>query len=536
MRLLRATLTQHLMKQTGQTGFNATTLSLVIGLMLVVSLTASLFFKEPWLWMDESLSYTLLSDPSLAHVNDAIVGGMDANPPLFYNLYWPIAHWISLNPYFLKAVSIFLFALTIALFLRYTTRTVGTPVTNFVVFVFVLSLTYLNYTLATQMRSYCLYLLLSCVYFITLHKLIRQPDHLYYLMAHWLVGVGLVFTHNFGSFYVAASLGMFGLLFLWSKQRAYALVIVSHLLIFGFWFLIWYPNFQIQANAGKPHSWIPLPTFWSFFRTVGELIPSLSSRIEQIPALAFLPILRVGLVVGIFVYIAVPWFRRGFTVIITNDAVSFYLLSGFMVLSTIGLALIVSLGYVSVFLSRYLWPSHLLILFQVVYAYHHFVPLSVGRFTHRFVRALPVFVLLLTGFMFYQSRKISLFPSGILSYLPQIDKRYPVFFESADYFLPIWHHKTANAFYLLDWPTAVRKGNLLNATVDYNIIKSLDDKYDVAQVVSTDQFNEKSFPHFYVVDESSRYQIEHFVANHRVKVLKTIPVSIEGHRILECSF
>ena len=525
------------MKHTaGQTDLNVVALSLVLVLMLVISLTASLFFKESWLWMDESLSYTILSDSSLAHVNDAVVGGMDANPPLFYNVYWPIAHWVSSNPFFLKAISIFLFALAVALFFRYTTWLIRTPVVNFVVMTVALSLTYLNYTLATQMRSYCLYLLLSCFYFIALHKLIRQPSQPRYLAAHWLAGLGLVFTHNFGLFYVGVSLGMFGLLWLWSKQRSYWLVIASHLLIFGIWLIIWYPNFKIQANAGKPHSWIPVPTFMSFFQTVGELIPALSSRIEQIPALAFLPVLRVGLVMGLFAYLAIPWLKKGFKAIVDNEAVSFYLMSGFMVLSTIALALVVSLGYVSVFLSRYLWPSHLLILFQLVYAYHYFVPSSVERFTRRFVNVLPVFVLLLTGFLFYQSRKISIFPSGILSYLPQIDKRYPVFFESADYFLPIWHHKTANAFYLLDWPTAVREGNLLNATVDYNIIKSLADKYKVTQVVSTDQFNARTFPHFYVVDESSRYQIEYFVASHRVKVLRTIPVAIRGHRILECSF
>ena len=46
--------------------------------------------------MDEVLSYILLSDPSLGHMNWAIVGNIDANPPLFFNLYWLLGHGISL--------------------------------------------------------------------------------------------------------------------------------------------------------------------------------------------------------------------------------------------------------------------------------------------------------------------------------------------------------------------------------------------------------------------------------------------------------
>lgn len=51
--------------------------------------------------MDEVLSYVLISDSSLSHVNDAMVSDMDANPPLFFNFYWLIGHTVSLNPLFL---------------------------------------------------------------------------------------------------------------------------------------------------------------------------------------------------------------------------------------------------------------------------------------------------------------------------------------------------------------------------------------------------------------------------------------------------
>ncbi|GAB3314674.1 hypothetical protein GCM10027299_03130 [Larkinella ripae] len=139
--------------------------------------------------------------------------------------------------------------------------------------------------------------------------------------------------------------------------------------------------------------------------------------------------------------------------------------------------------------------------------------------------------------MFYQNKKTALFPSGILAHLPKVNYRYPIFFESADYFLPIWfYNKSLKINYLLDWEAANKEGNLLNATTDYNILKSVNEKYNVKNIIRTDEFTNANFPHFYVIDESSRYQIERYVENRKVKVLAVIPVSIEGHQILECSF
>lgn len=512
----------------------ATILSIVLSLMIVISLTASLFFKQPWLWMDEVLSYILLSDPSRAHMNQAIVSNMDSNPPMFFNIVWTFAHGISLNEYFLRSISITFFATAVALFYRYTTRLVGTPLINFLIFTIVISLTYLNYTLSTQIRSYGLYLLMSCLYFLAAHQLVKNPDRPRSLALHLAAGSALVMTHNFGSFYVAASFSFFALLYIWSRWQAYWWVAVSHLLIFGVWLVLWYSNFQIQSLSGKPYSWIPEPTIMSFFKTVGEFIPSLSSRLEQRPSMAFLPILRVALVFGLFLYIALPRVKKGFQSVIHDDAFSFYLFAGCVAIATAGGTVIVSYTYLSVFLSRYQWPSHLLLLFQLVYALYYLVPaVKLPAFASRLV---PLYVVALMGFMFYQNKKIVLFPSGIIDYLPANEANIPIFFESADYFLPIWHHKLANAHYLMHRKTVLTKGNLKNSSTDYNLFVSVREKYNVRQVVWSTEFTKQRFPRFYIVDEASRYQIEYFIANHRVKVLRVIPVPINGHRILECAF
>lgn len=511
-------------------------MSVALVVLLSASLITSLFFKEPWLWMDEVLSYLLVSDPSVWHLNNALVSGMDANPPVFANLYWLIGQGVSLNPQFLRGVSVVLFAVTIAWLYRYTTTLLGKPLTNFVLITALVALTYLNLSLSTQIRTYSLFLFISFGYFWALHQLILSPDRLRELLIFSLFGVLLVLTHNFGLFYAASSGAFFVGLWRWSKEGRYGRVIAAHGLVALVWLLVWYPSFAIQTEAGKPHSWIPLPTFLSFFSTVGELAPSLSSTLER--RFPVLPVLRFLLLVGVWMYVALPRLRQGYQSVVRDKAFSFYLLSGFLYLIPIGMALVVSLVHTSVFISRYLWPGHLLVLYQLLYAVYFFAARSIRlRRVSLLPRLLPIYMVLLAGFLFYQNRKTAIFPSGILSYLPQLDPHYPVFVETADYFLPIWFHdKKIKIRYLLDWETASRQGNILSATVEHKILKSVREKYRINDILTTQRFNRFTVPHFYVIDESSHYQIEHFIEKGQIQVVRQLPIAIAGHRILECTF
>ncbi|SOD92016.1 hypothetical protein [Spirosoma fluviale] len=514
-------------------------LSIALLLIFSISLIVSLFFKEKWLWMDEVLSYILISDPSLAHMNDALVSNMDQNPPIFPNLYWFIGHVISENPQFLRAVSVLLFSTTLAVFYQYTTVLIGTPVRNFLLISLIVAFTYLNLTLSTQIRGYSLFLLISFGYFMVLHQLTTAPERVESLVAFFVLGLLIVFTHSFGLFYTAASGAFFASLFLWSGNKRYTYLVGAHVLILVIWLLLWYPNFAIQTEAGKPHSWIPVPTLSSFFTVVGELAPSLSSSLERQSVFKVLPILRFLLIVGLWVYIALPRLRTTrFQFLIADKAFTFYLLAGFLYLVPVGIALVVSLFFRSVFISRYLWPSHLLVVYQLVYAVYFFLdrrPLQPGRVAVR-VKFLPLYILALAGFIFYQNRKVNVFPSGVLSYLPQLNKAYPVFVETADYFLPIWFHdKTTKVRYLLDWDTATQPTNILSATVEHKVLKSVREKYQVNDIIPSQHFTRSVVPHFYVIDESSNYQIEYFIETGRVRIIRELPIAIEGHRILECT-
>ncbi len=522
-------------QQKQQTGW----LSIILLLTFSISIVASLFFKEQWLWMDEVLSYLFISDPSIAHMNNALVSSMDQNPFVFPNVYWAVGHTISQSPQFLRAVSIVIFAATLALFYRYTTRFIGTAITNFVLITAIVAFTYLNLTLSTQIRGYSLFLLITFGYFVVLHRLITSPNRVGPLLLFCLMGLLLVFIHSFGLFFAATSGAFFTVLLIWSKDRRYLFVLAAHVLLPLAWLLIWYPSFVIQTDAGKPHSWIPEPTFMSFFSTVGELAPTISSALEHKSAFSFLSILRFVAVVGLWLYIALPRLKNGFRTIVGDRAFTFYLLAGFLYITTIGIALLVSVGYAPIFISRYLWPDHLLVIYQLMYAFYFFQPrwqVNIGS-PSLIIKLLPLYILLLGGFLFYQNKKVALFPRGILSYIPQLDKRYPIFVETAHYFLPIWFHdKTIKVRYVLDWESAVKKNNILQATVAYKALQSTREKYHVDGILTAQEFNQTQFPHFYVVDEQAVYQIERFIENGQVRIIRDIPVDIKGHRILECEF
>lgn len=508
-------------------------LSFTIMVVLTGGLVLSLFLKARWLWMDEVISYVLLTDPSLAHTNQSVVSGLDANPPLSMDVYWLLGHSISLSPMFLRSVSAVFFATTVTLFYRYVTQMLGRPAVNFVVITLFVCFTYLNLSLATQVRSYALFALLHLLFFLNSHRLALDPTRRGRLLAELVLGTAVVYTHNFGLLYVATMAAFFAGLAWWSGRRAYWAVLGTLAGVGVLWFVGWFANFRVQSLAGKPHSWIPLPTVGSFFRTVGELLPSLSAHLEASRYLQFLPALRVFSIVGLLFYLGVPRLRQGYAALIKDPAGLFLVQAGFVAVGTTVLALMASFTVVSVFLNRYLWPNHLLFAYVAVYAYHYYF--RAGQVpARRFL--LPAYAALLLPFIAYQNRKVVIFPSGILAYLPALDPRYPVFFESADYFLPIWYqHLHPNARFLLDWPVALRSP-ALNSTVDYNILASLRDKYHVPQVVPLAQFDAARFPRFYVVDEHARYLIEPFLQSGQVRVLRTIPTAIVGHQILECTF
>lgn len=468
----------------------------------------------------------LLNDPSIQHMREAITAGIDANPPLFFYLYRFLSQSISNNPIFLKIISIFFFSAAISGFYYYVTRLIQNAVINYILFGLVIILTSLNYNLSSQIRQYSIFLLISCLYFIITNELIKKPTQIGLLIGQFFTGLCLAFIHNYGLIYLAACLSFSGLLFLWSKQKTYLVPIAVGILIAGLWFIIWYPSFLIQAETGKPVSWIPVPTFASFITVADSLIP----RIPVLNETNFgLQISKVLLVVGTFGYISFRKLRRDFDAFRSDRAFSFYLLSGYIFWTTMGLTLLISLTYTSIFFNRYFWPSHLLFLFQFVYAVAYFSPkFSLRRFP---ILTLSFFSCAIALYLFRQNRKISLFPNHITQLSSYIKNKKPIFFESIDEFLPANYYRLLDSHYLLNWEASLKT----STTVHYKTIQYIREKYGISKIIPRDQFTPVNFPNFYVIDNVHFYQFEHLIAKKQIRVVRTIPTSVSGYQILECA-
>lgn len=500
--------------------------------VLGVGLTASLWLRHRWLWQDEVISYVYLTTPSLGALHRALAGSLDANPPLFLDVYWLLGH-VSLHPQFLRAVSVGLFALTIALFYRYTTQRLGRPTTNFMVLTLFICATNLDYRLAIQVRGYSLFLLLNWLFFVSTHRLALAPGRRGQLLVHGLLATALAFVHNYGLFYVATAGAFFLVLAGWTRRWEYLWALGAQAVAGGLWLVGWFPTFQVQSQSGKPYSWIPAPTIDLFFRTVCELLPLHFDVFEANPYFRWLPMVRVAGLAWLLVVVGRPLLRRGPAALLQQPAHLMVVLAGFVAVGSTAVALAVSVAVVPVFISRYLWFNHLLFALIALQAYYRFARPGVGA---AWRPLMPAYVVLLVVVVAYRSSRTMLFSADIIGSTKALNPRYPLFFESVDYFLPIWHQRLhPQPRFLLDWPGALRSTSH-NAVSDYHEMETLRANFGVPQVVAPAEFTGTRFPRFYVVDEPGRYQIEGFVAAGRVRVLRVLPTSVADQHILECVF
>lgn len=500
---------------------------LLLFVFLFASLVISLYFKDNRLWMDEVYTILQLRDPSLTHMNAAIGAGVETNPPLFFSLYWLIGHAVSLDPFFLKAVSVLLFAGTVALFFRYSTRLIGHPGRNLLIFITAIAFTHLNYAQSSQLRSYSVYLLLSFGHVLFVHKLFSRPGSARLLAGQFLTGLALMLTHNYGMFFVAVCVGIFGPLFLWSRQKQYLIPLISGAAIFGSWMVLWYADFQTQALHSQHGFWIQKPTFLSFFHTIGDLVPT----IQKLDGLS--PLVSVGrvlLVTGAFATVALRQFKPSFTRLMEDRAYSFFLLCGYVFIGTSVTALLVSLFYVPILVSRYLWPNHLFLLYILAYLFYKPGAAKAFSFSGKVNWLVVGYACLLSVFMFSKGKSYSVFPGKVEKHVDALDKRYPVFYETSFYFLPMNYYGIGNAHFWLDWPTSLRTGT----TSEFRGITLLNTYYPLKGIVPTAGFTAKAFPHFYIFDEAKSDKFETLIETGKIRIIQEIPVAIPGCRLLEC--
>jgi hypothetical protein len=232
----------------------------LVPILLTVSLSASCIIisgKKPF-WFDELFSYYFLSDSSFLNMLHAFHDKINNTPIVYFFIGW---FWDKL--FGSSELSLRLFStigMCIAFFITWVTlrRTYGFwPTTIGSLSVFCTSQVILQQN--AEARMYGLFLAVCSIAFLYYDRFFSGKNLSFKtLIYNGVVHAAIIHTHLFGPFYSAAILfstfftdKYFGRF----RPKVYLSVILS-----WFTFLFYIPSFLNQADAGKPRTWLPMPT------------------------------------------------------------------------------------------------------------------------------------------------------------------------------------------------------------------------------------------------------------------------------------
>lgn len=211
------------------------------------------------LWLDELYTTTLIETPSLTHMWDGALRGVDGNPPLYLSLCWFVTQGFALEPErILRPLNLLILAATAVLQYRIGRR-LADPVSVAVGLSILCAVDGMLAYALLEVRTYALYLLLTTA---TLWGTLRVVDRPSPARITVLAGLGILtaLAHSFGGFYVLATLGAAGLVCLFNRDRQRMVALAVSALPAAAttvgWFLLLLP---VQRASATPYGWIPVP-------------------------------------------------------------------------------------------------------------------------------------------------------------------------------------------------------------------------------------------------------------------------------------
>lgn len=249
----------------------------VVGAVATAMLAAALWRIHAsfghMMWLDELYATTLIDTPSLAHLWDGAVRGVDGNPPLYLSLAWALTRLVPAAPeQVLRPLNLLLFAATAVLLYRIGRRVASPAATTAALAVLPAVDGMAGYAL-TEVRTYALYLFLVAA---TLAAALRVVDRPRAGRTAALAGVGVLasLAHSFGGFYVLATLGAAGLACLAGRDRcaaaALGLAALPSVAALAAWIVVSYPA---QKAVATPYGWISAPDLLTFVQALTGSLP-----------------------------------------------------------------------------------------------------------------------------------------------------------------------------------------------------------------------------------------------------------------------
>ena len=253
-----------------------------LGLWISLTVSCLILSGSKTFWNDELFSYYLVSDPSFRGMLAAFADKINNSPIVYFVTGWLWAQAFGASELSLRLFSSFGVSAAALLTWVMLRRQYGSwPASLATVCVFGFSILILLQNV--EARMYGLYLALAALAIIQFDRLQRdQTCSTAAAVAIACTHAALLHTHLYGIFY-SATIVAGGVLVDWCRgrwqPRVYFAVSAAWLSL-----LAYIPTFLVQADAGRPRTWIPPPTigdlayFYTFeLRYVSVVLVALAS-------------------------------------------------------------------------------------------------------------------------------------------------------------------------------------------------------------------------------------------------------------------
>ncbi len=215
-----------------------------------------------YMWVDELLTATLVTDPSLRHMVRALADQVDTTPPLFYVIAWGWGRVFGVSAMSLRALAGIFAAAAFVLVWRVLRPYFPLAVRCAAICAALLVPTVVLAQMA-EARSYGLLLALCALTLVQVDRAATVDDRRGFsrvveLAAVAVVQAALCLTHVFGLAYSVAALSAL-VLFDIDRRRVRPLLYTAWL-AGCLAFLVWLPALRVQMQVGAPHFPIARPT------------------------------------------------------------------------------------------------------------------------------------------------------------------------------------------------------------------------------------------------------------------------------------
>jgi len=487
--------------------------------------------KKP-MWLDELYSYYSTQDNSLEHSIQGIANGVNAAPPFYFMITWTFYKLGIHEVLFYRMLSSLCFIAAFVILWKLLKKYFDERI---VIACLVLSFGASNliFSQNSEFRNYAFFFLLESLALVQAVRLIENPNSIrsMVLLASF-VGLACL-THIFGVFYGIAYLVSF-MIWDWLNGKWHWKRWIACIAGIGF-IAVWINQILLQAQVGKPHSWIPVPNFASAVEVFSSLFPFGDHIDYEDHSYYIILAIAIGLVTILYVAIRksptlIYSFRNA--VRIPRENQYLFILSISLILVPIFLSYVVSRTFTSIFLLRYLIPSILGVILLVMS-----MVAAIAIQKPRLV-VYACWILIFLGFarlgiatMRYRDKN--------LSSLAQVEAKaraenVSVIFQSPQCFMPFqFYFNSVQAYYPLDWKIASAPANALCSTSDYKSMVQIRSYYNIPGVRNGQEIMSPGKMYF-VVDEPGKIWLQYYVGMKKISVLESylLPNGLRLKKIL----